>query len=173
MKGSSILTCCHKGLWLLWFSSHHLHLQLSPLQHPWRQIKLSLSFGLSLYLLSRSPGCLESFSNSLFECFWPLLTRSSLPAWPLQEPSDLSGLEPDGPLELPLATVHAVQPPPMTIRELSDLSGLDPSSLPLDFMQFVPLSFICTAVSDCCILCIYCILFHYVAIIHSFCSSMI
>jgi hypothetical protein len=26
IKGSSVLTC-HMGLWLLWFSPHHLHLQ--------------------------------------------------------------------------------------------------------------------------------------------------
>ncbi len=30
-----------------------------------------------------------------FECF--LVTQPSLPAWPLWEPADLSGLEPDGP----------------------------------------------------------------------------
>jgi hypothetical protein len=32
-----------------------------------------------------------------FECFWPPLTQSSLPAWLYWEPSDLSGLDPDSP----------------------------------------------------------------------------
>jgi hypothetical protein len=43
-------------------------------------------------------------------------------------------------LELPLATAHAVQQPNLDIWEPSDLSGLNAVSLPLGFMQFVPLS---------------------------------
>ncbi len=69
------------------------------------------------------------------------------------------------PLELPVVTAHAVQPLRLTIREPSDLSSLNPSSLPLDFMQFVSLSspsasfagrsliiVYCTLIVDCCIL---------------------
>jgi hypothetical protein len=62
-------------------------------------------------------------------CF--ILQRSSLPAWPSREPSDLSGLESDGPLELLMATTSwQFSLPSDYLENLFVLSGLDSDSPP-------------------------------------------
>jgi hypothetical protein len=90
-----------------WFSPHHhLHLQLSvhSFSYPQKKSKLKHSFGChNVNFQSRPLGFLELFPNSPLSFFLATSHEAQPPTWPLREPSDPSGLEPDGPPWVSLA----------------------------------------------------------------------
>jgi hypothetical protein len=102
----SIQNRCCMDLWLTWsvLTHHHQH-QLSSSVNTWERVSWLL-FRLSPHLfLVKSPGCLELFSNSHFSIQVSFDFNESAFAhadqpttWPTREPSNMSGLEPDGPL---------------------------------------------------------------------------
>ncbi len=51
MKGSSVFTCWHMGLWLVWFSPHHLNLQYLNSSTSTEKEQVESFFGLPLCLL--------------------------------------------------------------------------------------------------------------------------
>ncbi len=91
------------------------------------------------------------------------IRRSGLPAWPSWEPSDPSGLQPDGPPWIAFGhCVTAAQPPVWLSQEPPDLSELNSDSplwLSCEFLIEHPLRLICRMDTDYCILCasvVYC-----------------
>jgi hypothetical protein len=109
------------------------------------------------HFFTRSLGFLELFSNSPFSV---LATSHGVKpsAWPSQEPSDLSGLKPDGPpgASLVLSAFGPLSQGPAWLSwEPSDLSGLDPGSPPWTSVK-LPLS-VFLGWYTYILLCIYCI----------------
>ncbi len=125
--------CCHSVLWHT--GSHHIIISniISPFHLSLRKSKLTR---LSLCLFSFRPlGFKVVFQLSL----WASLANVNVvqpPAWPSWEPSDLSGLEPEGPPWAALVSSAfgclSRGPTPIWLSQ----EPYDQSGLPLGLMQF-------------------------------------